>query len=133
MIGVGLLAGFRFHTGILPSLAGVGVALLFGYACSWYFTFVGLMVRNVEAATVAAFVLTIPLVFAASTFTSTSAMPGWLRAFADAQPVTHVVDALRALTQGTAPAQPATLYSVLWSAGILVVASILALRRFRSI
>jgi ABC transporter DrrB family efflux protein len=133
MIGVGLAVGFRFHNGVLPSLGGVGVALLFGYACSWCFTFVGLVVRNVEAATIAAFVLTIPLVFAASTFTSTAAMPGWLRAFADSQPVTYVVDALRALTQGTGRPELPTVRAVVWSAAILVVAFMLALRRFRSI
>ena len=131
MIVVGLLAGFRFHTGVLPSLCGIGVALLFGYACSWCFTFVGLVVRNVEAATISAFALTIPLVFAASTFTSISAMPGWLRAFAGTQPVTHVIDAIRALTQGTGSAGPLAVEAVAWSAGILAVSVVLALRRFR--
>jgi len=132
MIVVGLLAGFRFHNGALPSLGGIGLALLFGYACSWCFTFIGLAVRSVEAATVSAFVLTIPLVFAASTFTSTSAMPGWLSAFASTQPVTHVIDAIRALTQGTGSAQAPALQAVAWSAGILGVSVVLALRRFRS-
>jgi ABC transporter DrrB family efflux protein len=132
MIVVGLMVGFRFHTGVLSSLGGIGVALLFGYACSWCFTFVGLTVRNVEAATVAAFVLTIPLVFAASTFTTTGAMPGWLRTFAATQPVTHVIDALRALTQGTGPAEQPAIEALAWSAGILAVSVVLALRRFRS-
>ena len=132
MIVVGLLAGFRFHNGLLPSLCGIGVALLFGYASSWCFTLVGLVVRSVEAATLSAFVLTMPLVFAASTFTSTASMPGWLSAFAGTQPVTQVIDALRALTQGTGSAEPAALEALAWSAVILGVSVILALRRFRS-
>jgi ABC-2 type transport system permease protein/oleandomycin transport system permease protein len=131
MIAVGMLIGFRFHNGPIPSLCGIGVALLFGYACSWCFTFVGLVVRHVEAATMAAFLLTIPLVFAASTFTSTSAMPGWLGAFAGTQPVTHVIDALRTLTQGTGSAEQATVQAVAWSAGLLGLAVVLSVRRFR--
>src|SRR3954463_8158544 len=45
LIAIGLLVGFRFHNSLLPIVAGVGIALLFGYACSWLFTLVGLMVR----------------------------------------------------------------------------------------
>jgi ABC transporter DrrB family efflux protein len=133
MIGIGLLVGFRFHNAVLPILGGIGIALLFGYACSWLFTYLGLLVRNVEAATLVAFVVTFPLVFAASTFTSTATMPGWLKTFADAQPVTHVINALRTLTQGTGPAERPVLYALAWSAGILVVAAALAIRRFRRV
>ena len=133
MVGVGVLVGFRFHNGWLPSLAGVGIALFFGYACSWLFALLGLLIRNVEAATTTALALTFPLVFAASTFTSTSTMPGWVRAFADAQPVTHVVDALRALTQGTGPAARPAFAALAWSTGLLCVAATLAVRRFRTI
>jgi ABC transporter DrrB family efflux protein len=131
MIAIGLIVGFRFHNGVVPALGGVGIALFFGYACSWLFTLLGLVVRNVETATVTTFVVTFPLVFAASTFTSTDTMPHWLRAFADAKPVTSVIDALRVLTQGTGPAQRPVLSALAWSTGILVVAATLATRRFR--
>jgi hypothetical protein len=57
-------------------------------------------------------------------------MPGWLRAFAEAQPVTAVADALRHLTHGTASAGPAVLHALLWSLGILVVAAGLSTWRF---
>ena len=133
MVVVGVLVGFRFHNGWLPSLAGIGIALFFGYACSWLFALLGLWIRNGEAATMTALALTFPLVFAASTFTSVQTMPHWLRAFAEAQPVTHVVDALRALTQGTGSAADSAVRALAWSAGLLVVASTLAIRRFRTI
>jgi ABC transporter DrrB family efflux protein len=133
MIGIGLLVGFRFHNSLLPILGGIGVALFFGYACSWLFTLLGLLVRNVEAATLVAFVVTFPLVFAASTFTSTETMPAWLRAFANAQPVTQVINALRALTQGTGSAQQPVLYALAWSVGIFIFAATLATRRFRTV
>jgi len=133
MIGIGLLVGFRFHNSLPPILGGIGIALFFGYACSWLFALLGLVVRNVEAATLLAFVVTFPLVFAASTFTSTETMPGWLRTFANAQPVTHVIDALRALTQGTGPVTGPVLYALAWSAAILVFAATVAIRRFQNV
>jgi ABC transporter DrrB family efflux protein len=127
---VGLLVGFRLHNGAAQILAAFGIAVLFGYACAWLFTLLGLVVRNVEGATLAGFMLTFPLVFASSAFTSTATMPGWLRTFADAQPVTQVANALRALTHGGA-AQPAVLHALVWSVGILIVAATLATLRFR--
>jgi ABC-2 type transport system permease protein len=132
MLAIGALVGFRFHNGLAPILGGLGLVLCFGYACSWVFTYVGLLVRDVEAATITAMAITFPLVFAASTFTSPEAMPGWLAVLAANQPVTHVVDALRVLTQGSGPAGSAVLCSLAWTAGILVVAATLAVRRFRT-
>ena len=133
MIGIGVLVGFRFHNTWLMSLAGIGIALFFGYACSWLFALLGMTLRNVEAATMTAMAITFPLVFAASTFTSAETMPRWLRTFANAQPVTHVVDALRAFTQGTAPTARPAIYALAWTAGILIVAATLAVRRFRTV
>jgi ABC-2 type transport system permease protein len=133
LIAIGLLVGFRFHNSLLPILAGVGIALLFGYACSWLFTLLGLMVRNVESATLVGILITFPLVFAASTFTSTQFMPAGLRAFANAQPVTQVANALRQLTHGNGFAGHAALGAVAWSVGILVVAAALASWKFRKI
>jgi hypothetical protein len=58
-------------------------------------------------------------------------MPPWLRAFANNQPVTRVVNALRVFTQHTGPTTKPALYALAWSAGILIVASTLAVWRFR--
>ena len=133
LIAIGLLVGFRFHNSMLPILAGIGIALLFGYACSWLFTLLGLMVRNAESATLVATLITFPLVFAASTFTSTEFMPAGLRAFADAQPVTQVANALRQLTHGHGFAGHAPLAAIAWSLGILIVSAALASWKFRRI
>jgi ABC-2 type transport system permease protein len=130
VVTVGMLVGFRIHAGIAHAVAAFGIAMLFGYACAWLFTLVGLVVRNVEGATLAGFMLTFPLVFASSAFTSTATMPDWLRTFADAQPVTHVANALRALTNGGA-VEPAVFEALAWSGGILIVAATLATWRFR--
>jgi ABC-2 type transport system permease protein len=130
VVTVGLLVGFRIDTGLTQTIAAFAIAVFFGYACAWLFTLMGLLVRNVESATLAGFLVTFPLVFASSAFTSTVTMPGWLRAFADAQPVTQVANALRALLHGGA-AQPAVLHALAWSVGILIVAATLATLRFR--
>jgi ABC-2 type transport system permease protein len=131
IIGLGLLVGFRFHNGWLQVLAGAGLALLFGYAVSWFFTLLGLFMRSAETAAVAGSVIAFPLVFAASTFTSTASMPYWLRAFAERQPVSYTANAIRALMLGTGPVQRPVLYAVAWSCGIIVVSASLATWRFK--
>jgi ABC-2 type transport system permease protein len=133
IIGIGVLVGFRFHNGWLQCLAGGGIGLLFGYAMAWFFTLLGLLVRNPETAAVAGSVIAFPLVFAASTFTSPASMPYWLRAFAERQPVSYTADAIRGLMQGTGPVERPALYAVAWSVGIIVVAAILATRIFKEI
>jgi ABC-2 type transport system permease protein len=130
---VGIAVGFRFHTPATHIALAFLVALAFGYAFAWFFTLVGILVRSTEAAQLAAFLPIFPLVFAASTFTSPKTMPSWLRAFADNQPITQVVDSIRALTQGIDPATAPTLRALAWSAGILIVCAFASVRRFRTV
>jgi ABC-type multidrug transport system permease subunit len=81
----------------------------------------------------AAFLITFPLVFASSIFASPATMPTWLGDFANAQPVTKVVDALRALAEGVGPTTRPALFAIAWSLGILIVAATAATIRFRRI
>jgi ABC transporter DrrB family efflux protein len=127
---VGTLIGFRFQAGILAALGAFAVVVVFGYALSWVFANIGLAVSGAEAAQAAGFVWIFPLVFASSAFVPTETMPGWLRVFADNQPITRVVDAVRALVLG-GPTAEAVAYALGWSALILAVAMPLAVRRFR--
>jgi ABC-2 type transport system permease protein len=131
VIAVGLLVGFRFHSTPSHALAGIGIALLFGYSCSWLFALLALTVRQTETAQLGAFLITFPLVFASSIYAATVTMPTVLRDFADNQPVSKVVNALRALTQTTAWHTRTVAYALAWSLGILIVAAFLATRRFR--
>jgi ABC transporter DrrB family efflux protein len=130
---VGMLVGFRFHTGPLQVLLALAIALLFGHAFAWLFALIGILVRNPEGAQLASFLPIFPLVFAASTFTSPRTMPSALRWFAEHQPITQIVDAIRALTQGVQPATDPTLKAIAWSLAILVVSAVLATRRLRSL
>jgi ABC transporter DrrB family efflux protein len=120
MLVVGLLVGFRPEGSVVGWIAGTGLLLLFGFALSWVGAPIGLLVRNVEAAQSAGFVWLFPLTFASSAFVLTATFPAWLRAFADHQPVTQVVNAVRAFSLGQ-PVGSAGVAALLWCLGILVV------------
>lgn len=130
MVAVGYLVGFRIQTSPLALVAALGVLLLFSFALSWVFALIGLSVPNAESAQAASFPLLFPMVFASSAFVPTATMPGPLRAFAEHQPVTAVVDAVRALVLG-GPTTGPVLTSVAWSLAILAVAAPLAVAKYR--
>jgi ABC transporter DrrB family efflux protein len=130
MVVMGFIVGFRLHNGVVPYLGGLLLLLLFGFALSWIFALIGLSTANAETAQAAAFPLLVPLVFASSAFVPLSTMPGWLQVFSAHQPVTQVIDAMRALVLGQ-PAASHVLQSLGWSIGIVAVFAPLAVRRYR--
>ena len=130
MAGVGLLIGFRFHNGPVGAVAGLGLVVLFSHAFSWISATIGLSLGSVESAQSSGLVWVFPLTFASSTFVPVETMPGWLETFARVNPVTHVVDALRALFLG-GPAVGPVLWSLGWIAAILIVFVALSVNRFR--
>jgi ABC-2 type transport system permease protein/oleandomycin transport system permease protein len=130
MLGVGTLIGFRFHNGLGPGLLAIPIALLFSYAFSWISLTIGLAVKDPETAQTSGFIWVFPLVFASSVFVPTASMPAWLRVFADNQPVTQTVNAIRYLTEGIGSSS-AIWYSLLWALGILAVFVPLAVWRYR--
>ena len=133
MLVVGFLVGFRIHTDVLGLLGGILLLLAFGYAMSWIFASVGLLVGDPETAQAAAFPLLAPLVFASSLFVPVQSMPGWLQPWANHQPVSVTAKAIRFLTLGPTPFGNASdvWESLLWIAGILLVFAPLAVRRYR--
>ena len=130
MITVGLLAGFRFASGPLRILAGIGLVLLFGYAFSWMFAFLGLSSSSPEAAQSLGFIAIFPLAFASSAFVPVESMPPPVEAFARVNPFTIEVNALRALFLDL-PVGNNVWGAVLWSLGITVVFAWLSVARFR--
>jgi ABC transporter DrrB family efflux protein len=120
MWGVGMLVGFRPEGGIGGSLVAVGIMLLFGFALSWVGVAAGALVRTPEALQGIIFAAVFPLTFVSSAFVPTETMPGWMRAFADVQPMTQVVNAVRDQTLGL-DLYAAEIPAVLWSLGFLVV------------
>jgi ABC transporter DrrB family efflux protein len=118
---VGMLVGFRPAGGILGDAAAIGIMLLFGFALSWVGVASGALVRTPEALQGIMFAVVFPLTFVSSAFVPTNSMPGWMQVFAENQPMTQVVNAVRDLTLGTNN-YGTEVPSVLWSAGILLVA-----------
>ena len=120
MWGVGMLVGFRPQGGIGGSVAAVGIMLLFGFALSWVGVAAGALVRTPEALQGIIFAAVFPLTFVSSAFVPTDTMPDWMRIFAENQPMTMVVNAVRDQTLGT-ELYAAELPALLWSAGLLAV------------
>ena len=120
MIGVALLVGFRPTANFAEWVMAVGILLLFTWAVSWLSAVLGLVSKSIEAVQWFSFVAIFPLTFASSAFVQTQGMPGPLRAFAENQPVTHVIEALRALLVGT-PIGNHGFWAIVWcSAAILI-------------
>ena len=130
MTGVGLVVGFTFSANAFEIMAGVGLLLLFGYAFSWIFAFFGLTASSAEAAQAIGFMAIFPLTFASSAFVPTESMPDGLQQFAEANPFTTVVDAMRALWVD-APAGNDVWLAVVWCVGLIAVFAPLSVARYR--
>ena len=130
MIVVGLIAGFSFDAPATHIVAGILLALLFGYAFSWVFAFVGLSSSSPEASQSFGFIIIFPLTFISSAFVPVDSMPSALQAFAEVNPFTIVVDAMRSLFLG-APAGNSIWGAVAWSIGIALFFGYLSVARYK--
>jgi ABC-2 type transport system permease protein len=103
VIALGLALGFRPDS-VTGVLAAVGLLLGFAFGLSWVWTVVGLTLRTPNAVSSASLLVLFPLTLASNIFVEPRTMPGWLQAFIDVNPVTHVVTAVRGLMYGTVAA-----------------------------
>ncbi|GGS16712.1 transport permease protein [Streptomyces humidus] len=126
---IGLSLGFRVHGGIPAALGATGLAILFGFCLSWVTVFIGVIVKSAEAVLAFSFIAFLPLQLGSSLASPTDTLPGWLGAWADVNPVTHVMDACRALLNGT-PDHGSVGRTLLWSAVLFVVFCPLAVRAY---
>jgi ABC transporter DrrB family efflux protein len=134
---IGFAVGFRIHGSAAGALAAFGLLVVFGFAFEWLFLSLGLVAGTPQAAQGLA-LLVFPLTFVSSAYVPVATMPGWLQGFAEHQPITVMVDAVRVLTQGPAAevllGHDAGWYvvrSLAWSAAILAVFVPLAVARYR--
>ena len=126
---VALLMGFRSPAGVLAWLAVLGILILFTLALTWLAVIPGLTARSVDGAGAFAYPL-IFLPFISSAFVPTDTMPGPVRAFAEHQPVTSIVNAIRDLyTQQ--PVGTDIWIAIAWIVGILIVAYLVAMATYR--
>jgi len=130
MIAVGSAIGFRFHAGPAAALAAVGLAVAAGIAFSCLNLLLGIAVRDAETAGLAGLFPVIIFTFTSSTLVPVATMPGWLQAFANINPITVMVGALRALCLGGPTARPVT-EALAWIGGLLLVTVPLAISRYR--
>jgi ABC-2 type transport system permease protein len=129
VVGVALLMGFRTGAGVLDWLAIAGILILFTLALTWLAVIPGLTAKTVDGASGFSYPL-IFLPFISSAFVPTESMPGPVGAFAEHQPVTSIVNAIRALFAGQ-PVGTDIWFALAWCTGILVVAYLLAILTYR--
>jgi ABC-2 type transport system permease protein len=130
LLVTGLIIGFSFHASVGEVLAGVGLLLLFGYAFSWLFALLGMLVSTPEAANSVGFIAVFPLTFISSAFVPVESMPASLQWFAEINPFTVTVDAMRSLWLG-APAGNSVWGAFVWSIVLIALFAPLAVWRYR--
>jgi len=104
VIALGLVMGYRPDGGVLGVLGAVALILGFAFGLSWVWTTLGLILRDPGAVNNVSLLVLFPLTLASNTFVDPRTMPGWLRAFVDVNPVSHLVTAARGLMAGTVTA-----------------------------
>ena len=130
ILAVGYAVGFRFHNGFVPALLMVVLGVMFGVVVCTVSAFVGLAIKDEESVGSFGLVWLFPLTFVSAAFVPVASMPGWLQAFAKNQPVTIVIDEMRAMALG-GPLGLHAWQSALWLAGIAAVFVPLAVRAYR--
>lgn len=134
----GLIVGWRIHSGFVDAVLGYLILLGFGFVMIWVGIVVGSRLKTIEAVNGAMFTTIFPITFVANTFAPPESMPTWLRAIAEWNPLSAVVQAMRELW-GNAPAvgpdaalplQHPVLASLLWIVGLTVVIAPIAVKAF---
>ncbi|WP_415359953.1 ABC transporter permease [Saccharothrix sp. BKS2] len=113
---VGLILGFRPGGGFVGVVLGVAVLVGFSFAFSWIWTMFGLLMRSEKSVMGVSMLVLFPLTFLSNVYVMPTTMPGWLQAFVNVNPITKLVDAVRALMAGEVNAD-----AMLWTLGYVVV------------
>ncbi len=124
-----LIIGFRSSAGVLSWLAVAGILVLFTLALTWIAAIAGLSAKSVEGASAFSYPI-IFLPFISSAFVPTESMPSIVRVFAENQPVTSIVEAIRALLSGQ-PLGNDIWIALVWCVGIMSVAYLFAMRAYK--
>jgi ABC-2 type transport system permease protein len=119
MLAVGLILGYR-PDGVLGVLAGVLLLLVFSFAFSWIWTMFGLLLRTEKSVMGVSMMVIFPLTFLSNVFVDPKTMPGWLQAFVNNSPISHLSSAVRGLMSGDWPGAEIA-WSVGWSALFVLV------------
>ncbi|RIJ70138.1 ABC transporter permease [Nakamurella silvestris] len=131
VVALGLILGFRPDGGAVGVVTGVLLVLLFCFSLSWVWTFLGLLLRSQQSVMGVSMMVLFPLTFASSVFVSPSTMPGWLQAFVNINPITHLVNAARGLMQDE-PAGSDVLKVLIACAVLVLVFAPLTMHRYNA-
>jgi ABC-2 type transport system permease protein len=126
---VALIMGFRSPAGVLSWLAVAGILALFTLALTWIAAIAGLSANSMDGAVAFSYPLLF-LPFISSAFVPTESMPSGVRAFAENQPVTSIVESIRALLSGQ-PVGNHIWVALAWCTGIMLVAYVIAMRAYK--
>jgi ABC-2 type transport system permease protein len=133
---IGFLVGFRLHGSVPAAVGAFGLCVVFGFAFTWLFMTLGMLAGTAQAAQGMA-LLVFPFTFVSSAYVPVATTPGWMRGFAEHQPITVMVNGVRALTEGHAAeallGHSAGYYvvrSLLWSGALVVAFLPVAVARF---
>ncbi|BCJ35021.1 transport permease protein [Actinocatenispora thailandica] len=130
LLAFGMLIGFRVHTNPLEVAAGLLLVLAFGVGLAWVSMLIGLLAKSATTVQLFSGVLMFPITFGSNVMVPTSTMPGWLQAWADVNPVSHLSTAVRGLLTGT-PLGSSVWWSLGWSVLLTAVFAPLAIAAYR--
>ena len=131
VVVLGTALGFRPDGGPLGVLAAVALLLVFAFSMSWAWTIIGLRMQTPESVMQISMTVLFPLTFASNVFVEPSTMPGWVQAFVEVNPITHLTTAARGLMHGTVEAGDIT-WVLVWSAVLIAVFSPLTMRLYNA-
>jgi ABC-2 type transport system permease protein len=131
MLTVGVALGFRPGAGVLGVVAAVALLLVFAFSLSWVWTSVGLKMQTPEAVMQISMTVLFPLTFASNVFVDPKTMPGWVQAFVNVNPVSHLASAARGLMHGTGVGDH-LLWVLVWSALLVAVFAPLTMRLYNA-
>ncbi|MET8936705.1 ABC transporter permease [Streptomyces rubiginosohelvolus] len=129
MLGVGMIIGFRPEGGVLGVLAGIALLIVFSFAFSWIWTMFGLLLRSEKSVMGVSMMVIFPLTFLSNVFVDPKTMPGWLQAFVNNSPVTHLATAVRELIAGNWPAAD-IIWTLGWSGVLMAVFGAVTMRLY---
>jgi ABC-2 type transport system permease protein len=131
VIVLGVILGFRPDGGPIGVVLAVALLLVFSFSLSWVWTSIGMRMQTPETVMQMSMTVLFPLTFASNIFVDPSTMPGWVQAFVDINPITHLTTASRSLMHGDIDAS-AIRWVFVWSAALVAIFAPLTMRLYRT-
>ncbi|MDL2078717.1 ABC transporter permease [Streptomyces sp. GXMU-J15] len=129
MLTVGIILGYRPDGGVVGVVTGIALLVVFSFAFSWIWTMFGLLLRTEKSVMGVSMMVIFPLTFLSNVFVDPKTMPGWLQAFVNNSPITHLSSAVRGLMAGDWPADEIA-WSLGWAAVLVLVFGPITMRLY---